>query len=84
MTSSLILIKKCEKHARKEEALLKLSEGVKFDEVARTYSEDKARQGTFFFCNCDATLLYVAGAVRARPLMISLFLCYRRFFRVED
>lgn len=38
---------KCEKHARKEEALLKLSEGVKFDEVARTYSEDKARQGAF-------------------------------------
>ncbi|KAK4070167.1 uncharacterized protein Triagg1_6588 [Trichoderma aggressivum f. europaeum] len=35
----------CEKHARKEEALLKLSEGVKFDEVARAYSEDKARQG---------------------------------------
>nr|WNZ75376.1 Peptidyl-prolyl cis-trans isomerase pin4 [Trichoderma harzianum] len=34
----------CEKHARKEEALLKLSEGVKFDEVARAYSEDKARQ----------------------------------------
>ncbi|UKZ54823.1 Peptidyl-prolyl cis-trans isomerase pin4 [Trichoderma virens] len=35
----------CEKHAKKEEALLKLSEGVKFDEVARAYSEDKARQG---------------------------------------
>lgn len=38
--------KKCEKHSKKEEALAKLSEGVKFDEVARTYSEDKARQGT--------------------------------------
>ncbi|KAL7946308.1 FKBP-like protein [Trichoderma barbatum] len=35
----------CEKHAKKEEALAKLSEGVKFDEVARAYSEDKARQG---------------------------------------
>ncbi|KAK7225727.1 hypothetical protein V2G26_013730 [Clonostachys chloroleuca] len=35
----------CEKHARKEEALAKLNEGVKFDEVARTFSEDKARQG---------------------------------------
>ncbi|KOS21272.1 Peptidyl-prolyl cis-trans isomerase PIN4 [Escovopsis weberi] len=35
----------CEKHAKKEEALAKLNEGVKFDEVARTYSEDKARQG---------------------------------------
>lgn len=35
----------CEKHAKKEEALEKLKEGTKFDEVARTYSEDKARQG---------------------------------------
>ncbi|KAL2213471.1 PpiC-type peptidyl-prolyl cis-trans isomerase [Sarocladium strictum] len=35
----------CEKHAKKEEALEKLREGVKFDEVARTYSEDKARTG---------------------------------------
>ncbi|KAH7170396.1 hypothetical protein EDB81DRAFT_162887 [Dactylonectria macrodidyma] len=35
----------CEKHSKKEEALAKLNEGVKFDEVAREYSEDKARQG---------------------------------------
>ncbi|CAK7198876.1 Peptidyl-prolyl cis-trans isomerase pin4 [Sporothrix eucalyptigena] len=36
----------CEKHAKKEEALSKIkNEGVKFDEVARTFSEDKARQG---------------------------------------
>ncbi|KAI9679784.1 MAG: Peptidyl-prolyl cis-trans isomerase pin4 [Caeruleum heppii] len=35
----------CEKHAKKEEALTKLREGVKFDEVAREFSEDKARQG---------------------------------------
>ncbi|KAF7508911.1 Peptidyl-prolyl cis-trans isomerase pin4 [Endocarpon pusillum] len=35
----------CEKHSRKEEALAKLREGVKFDEVAREFSEDKARQG---------------------------------------
>lgn len=35
----------CEKHSKKEEALAKLKEGVKFDEVAREYSEDKARQG---------------------------------------
>ncbi|KHN99476.1 Peptidyl-prolyl cis-trans isomerase PIN4 [Metarhizium album ARSEF 1941] len=35
----------CEKHAKKEEALAKLGDGVKFDEVARSYSEDKARQG---------------------------------------
>ena len=35
----------CEKHAKKEEAVAKLREGKKFDEVAREYSEDKARQG---------------------------------------
>ncbi|KAM0562235.1 hypothetical protein ACHAPJ_002680 [Fusarium lateritium] len=35
----------CEKHAKKEEALAKLNDGAKFDEVAREYSEDKARQG---------------------------------------
>ncbi|KAI9166760.1 ribosomal protein S22, S8 family [Paramyrothecium foliicola] len=36
----------CEKHARKEEALAQLNDGVKFDEVARNFSEDKARQAT--------------------------------------
>lgn len=35
----------CEKHSRKEEALAKLREGLKFDDVAREFSEDKARQG---------------------------------------
>ena len=35
----------CEKHAKKEEALAKLNSGTKFDEVAREFSEDKARQG---------------------------------------
>jgi len=35
----------CEKHSKKEEALAKLRDGVKFDEVAREFSEDKARQG---------------------------------------
>lgn len=34
----------CEKHSKKEEALTKLREGAKFDEVAREFSEDKARQ----------------------------------------
>lgn len=36
----------CEKHAKKEEALEKLRNGAKFDDVAREMSEDKARQGT--------------------------------------
>ncbi|KAL8770218.1 MAG: hypothetical protein Q9209_004060 [Squamulea sp. 1 TL-2023] len=35
----------CEKHSRKEEAVTKLKEGAKFDDVAREFSEDKARQG---------------------------------------
>jgi NIMA-interacting peptidyl-prolyl cis-trans isomerase 4 len=35
----------CEKHSKKEEALEKLKTGSKFDEVAREFSEDKARQG---------------------------------------
>lgn len=35
----------CEKHSKKEEALEKLRSGTKFDEVAREFSEDKARQG---------------------------------------
>ena len=35
----------CEKHSKKEEAVTKLKEGGKFDEVAQEFSEDKARQG---------------------------------------
>ncbi|KAL8863668.1 MAG: hypothetical protein Q9178_000351 [Gyalolechia marmorata] len=37
----------CEKHSKKEEAVTKLTEGAKFDDVAREFSEDKARQGLF-------------------------------------
>ncbi len=36
----------CEKHGKKEEALEKLKGGAKFDDVAREFSEDKARVGT--------------------------------------
>ncbi|KAI9653085.1 MAG: Peptidyl-prolyl cis-trans isomerase pin4 [Trizodia sp. TS-e1964] len=35
----------CEKFSRKEDALGKLQQGGKFDEVAREFSEDKQRQG---------------------------------------
>ncbi|RKF58393.1 Peptidyl-prolyl cis-trans isomerase PIN4 [Golovinomyces cichoracearum] len=35
----------CEKHSKKEEALQKLKSGTKFDDVARNFSEDKARVG---------------------------------------
>ena len=51
----------CEKHAKKEEALAKLNAGSKFDEVAREFSEDKARQGTFFNITVDLTLGERAG-----------------------
>ncbi|KUL90495.1 hypothetical protein ZTR_00259 [Talaromyces verruculosus] len=39
----------CEKHSKKEEALEKLRNGAKFDDVAREFSEDKARQGASIF-----------------------------------
>mmetsp|Transcript_4491 Transcript_4491/g.4954 ORF Transcript_4491/g.4954 Transcript_4491/m.4954 type:complete len:125 (+) Transcript_4491:61-435(+) len=35
----------CEKHSKAMEAMQKLSDGVSFADVARDYSEDKARQG---------------------------------------
>ncbi|KAH8596855.1 hypothetical protein B0O99DRAFT_509086 [Bisporella sp. PMI_857] len=35
----------CAKHSKKEEALEKLKAGAKFDDVAREFSEDKARAG---------------------------------------
>ena len=35
----------CEKHSRIMEAMAKLKEGQKFNEVASSFSEDKARQG---------------------------------------
>jgi hypothetical protein len=38
----------CEKFSKKEEALEKIRNGAKFDDVAREYSEDKARHGKFF------------------------------------
>lgn len=44
----------CEKFSKKEEALEKLRNGAKFDEVAREFSEDKARQGMY----CSIFLLF--------------------------
>ena len=35
----------CEKLSKKDDALAKIRAGTKFDEVAREFSEDKARQG---------------------------------------
>jgi peptidyl-prolyl cis-trans isomerase NIMA-interacting 4 len=50
----------CEKHSKKEEAVAKLNAGSKFDEVAREFSEDKARQGKRFLSShpqCQQHLL---------------------------
>jgi hypothetical protein len=47
----------CEKHARKEEAMEKLRNGTKFDEVAREFSEDKARQGMFNILGFNGDML---------------------------
>lgn len=47
LATQLTLRPKCEKHSKKEEALQKLRGGTKFDDVAREFSEDKARQGSF-------------------------------------
>ncbi|MCJ1432209.1 Peptidyl-prolyl cis-trans isomerase pin4 [Xylographa pallens] len=44
-TSINVLHILCEKYSKKEEALTKLRDGAKFDDVAREFSEDKARQG---------------------------------------
>jgi parvulin-like peptidyl-prolyl isomerase len=39
----------CAKHAKKEEALKKLNDGVAFNKVAEEYSEDKARAGEMIY-----------------------------------
>jgi NIMA-interacting peptidyl-prolyl cis-trans isomerase 4 len=39
----------CAKHSKKEEALEKLKAGAKFDDVAREFSEDKARAGRLIY-----------------------------------
>jgi hypothetical protein len=51
-------VMQCEKHAKKEEALAKLREGLKFDEVAKEFSEDKARQGRFNHCRLAISLFW--------------------------
>ena len=58
----------CEKHAKKEEALAKLNAGSKFDEVAREFSEDKARQGAsntplYFWQELTSTISISGGSL---------------------
>jgi hypothetical protein len=60
----------CEKHSKKEEALAKLRDGAKFDEVAREFSEDKARQGEMEWMS--------HGSVTETDMS------YRRCSRLED
>ena len=49
----------CEKHSKKEEAVAKLNSGTKFDEVAREFSEDKARQGKLILCTTDRKCVWL-------------------------
>lgn len=65
MTSSTNELFQCEKHSKKEEALAKLREGIKFDEVAREFSEDKARQGGNAFVHW--TLLRILSSTQEGP-----------------
>lgn len=46
-TMEILTSSQTEKHAKKEEALEKLKGGAKFDDVAKEFSEDKARAGNF-------------------------------------
>ncbi|KAL8852090.1 MAG: hypothetical protein Q9221_003020 [Calogaya cf. arnoldii] len=50
----------CEKHSKKEEAVTKLKEGAKFDDVAKEFSEDKARQG-MLHARTMIGMVYVRG-----------------------
>lgn len=61
----------CEKHAKKEEALAKLNDGGKFDDVAREFSEDKARAGEWTLScvvcclvHSCTSVLYIASMYR--------------------
>lgn len=48
----------CEKQSKVLEAMEKLKAGVKFNEVATQYSEDKARQGvSSFFDYCQLSCI---------------------------
>lgn len=59
----------CEKHSKKEEALEKLKGGAKFDDVAREFSEDKARAGMLYKSqpiivkNWQILMIFVGGAL---------------------
>lgn len=61
------------------EAMAKLKDGLKFNEVASAYSEDKARQGvrnslwqgTSFCCVESSNALVIDGADPPRPLFRS-------------
>lgn len=45
--SGTLTVRNSEKHSKKEEALAQLKAGIKFDQVAKDFSEDKGKQGEF-------------------------------------
>jgi len=88
------LVSKCDKHSKKEESLAKLREGVKFDDVAREFSEDKARQGGSLGWKTRGSLhgdfekvAYelepsTTGNPKCKPFLVSFFI--KRPYRVPD
>jgi hypothetical protein len=71
----LIHLSQCEKHSKKEEALAKLRDGIKFDEVAREFSEDKARQGMCILHPYldDVLRITLGGSLGWKVRCVSLF-----------
>jgi parvulin-like peptidyl-prolyl isomerase len=59
----------CEKHSKKEEALEKLRNGAKFDDVAREMSEDKARQGASVFPPSHTPFPFLLPALLCHPFL---------------
>lgn len=70
----------CEKHSKKEEAAEKLRGGAKFDEVAREFSEDKARQG--MFCPSFFPLPFISFLALGNKVLMGA--CVRWFSGLED
>jgi len=64
----------CEKHSKKEEAIKKLNDGVKFDEVAREFSEDKARAGMFVLFVASKCCFVVMAMLCYVLLLLSIYL----------
>ncbi|KAL9963408.1 hypothetical protein ACROYT_G026918 [Oculina patagonica] len=65
----------CEKHSKVMEAMAKIKDGQKFNEVASAYSEDKARQGvcTRVLCNPFPFSPFQAQGTQTSGLTVCIF-----------